>query len=213
MKNPAFHSVRSKKLLAFIALFLAVKFSAAGVVDLGTNIHASPYDQYMTPVREVFDNMGGESTSLDRVNTLMRQGRSFRYTHSEPYRPASPETTASRRAGDCKDKALWLMNQLQDQKVRYVVGRLDRNARRSHAWLLWEHDGQWWILDCTMLSRAIPADRVGANEYVPRYSFSKNSVYRHEERRTHLARQRTRGGLWGVGEGSEAGMAARETRQ
>ena len=71
------------------------------------------------------------------------------------------------------------MEQLQDQDVRYVIGKLDRGARRSHAWLLWRHGGQWWLLDCTMHDHAIPADRVGPNEYVPSYSISKNSVYRH----------------------------------
>ena len=33
------------------------------------------------------------------------------------------------------------------------VGKMTRGARMSHAWVMWQHEGQWWILDCTMLSR------------------------------------------------------------
>jgi hypothetical protein len=112
----------------------------------------------------------------------MRQGRAFRYAHTEPFVPALPQDTAARHCGDCKDKALWLMDQLGDQNVRFVIGKLDRGARVSHAWLLWQYQGQWWILDCTMLAHAIPAERAGANEYVPLYSFSKNCAFRHTDK-------------------------------
>ncbi len=48
------------------------------------------------------------------------------------------------------------MSQLQNQNVRFVIGKLDRTSRLNHAWLMLEKDGQWWILDCTMMTRAIP---------------------------------------------------------
>jgi hypothetical protein len=182
MKIFASYSARSKKFLALAALFFAAKLSASAVVDLGTAASATPYDRYMTPVKQVFNNLHSEGANLDRVNALMRQGRAFGYAHIEPYVPAAPQETAARHCGDCKDKALWLMDQLQDQNVRFVIGKLERNSRMSHAWLMWEHEGQWWILDCTMLSRAIPANQAGVNEYVPLYSFSKSSAYRHTDK-------------------------------
>ena len=90
------------------------------------------------------------------------------------------------------------MDQLQDQNVRFVIGKLDRNSRMSHAWLMLQKDGQWWILDCTMLSRAIPAYRVGANEYVPLYSFSKNSAFRHTDKAGLVAETATKSSKSGV---------------
>ncbi|MDR3400958.1 MAG: hypothetical protein P4L99_00540 [Chthoniobacter sp.] len=182
MKNFVSYSARSKKFLAVAALFLAAKLSASAVVDLGTAASATPYDRYLTPVKQVFNTIHSEGTSMDKVNALMREGRAFRYAHTEPFVPAAPEATAARHCGDCKDKALWLMSQLQDQNVRFVIGKLDRNSRLSHAWLMLEKDGQWWILDCTMLNHAIPADRAGANEYVPLYSYSKGTAYRHTDK-------------------------------
>jgi hypothetical protein len=183
MKNISSFSARGKKFLALVALVLAAKVSAtAAVVDLGTAANATPYDRYMTPVREVFSSIHGEDVSLDRVNALIRQGRAFRYAHTEPYVPALPQDTASRHSGDCKDKALWLMDQLGDQNVRFVIGKLDRGSNVSHAWLMWQHEGRWWILDCTMLTHAIPADKAGNNEYVPLYSFGKGGVYRHTDK-------------------------------
>jgi hypothetical protein len=183
MKNFASSSARaSKKFLALAALFLAAKLSASAAVDLGTAASATPYDRFLTPVKQVFSTIHSEGASLDKVNALMREGRAFRYAHTEPFVPATPEATAAHHCGDCKDKALWLMSQLQDQNVRFVIGKLDRHSRLSHAWLMLEKDGQWWILDCTMLNHPIPADRAGVNEYVPLYSYSKGTAYRHTDK-------------------------------
>jgi hypothetical protein len=165
-------------LLSLFTLLLS-SISAFSAVDLGSSTRSTPYDSYMSPVKQVFASLHGEGASMDRVNSLMRQGRSFRYAHSDPYNPASPQQTASRKVGDCKDKALWLCDQLQDSSARFVIGKMKRNARISHAWVMWQHEGRWWILDCTMNSAPIAADKVGNDDYVPLYSFSKGVEYRH----------------------------------
>lgn len=198
MKDFASYSACSKKFLAIAALFLAAKLSAGAAVDLGTAAAATPYDRFLTPVKQVLSNIHSDGATIDRVNALMRQGRAFRYAHTEPFVPALPQDTAARHCGDCKDKALWLMDQLQDQNVRFVIGKLERGSKVSHAWLMWEHEGQWWILDCTMLNHAIPADRAGANEYVPLYSYSKNSAYRHTDKAGLVADTASKTGKTGV---------------
>ncbi len=171
-----------KHLILSSALLLLAKLSAFAIVDLGSTTAHTPYDRYMSPVKQVFNGMHSEGTTLDRVNALMREGRGFRYAHTEPYYPAAPQETATRRVGDCKDKALWLIDQLQDPSARFVIGKMTRGARVSHAWVMWKNEGQWWILDCTMLSRAIPADRAGTNEYVPLYSFTKGGTFQHSDK-------------------------------
>ena len=90
------------------------------------------------------------------------------------------------------------MDQLQDQNVRFVIGKLSRGSAVSHAWLMWEHEGQWWILDCTMLSRPFLADRAGANEYVPLYSFTKGASYRHTDKAGLVADTASNGAKAGV---------------
>ncbi|MEI9898487.1 MAG: hypothetical protein WDN28_32685 [Chthoniobacter sp.] len=171
-----------KKTLLTISLLLLAKLAAFAVVDLGTTTDHTPYDRYLSPVKEVFSEMHGAGATMDKVQAAMRTGRAFRYAHTEPYLPATPQETATRRTGDCKDKALWLMDQLQDPSARFVIGKMTRGAKLSHAWVMWQHDGQWWILDCTMLSRPIPADKAGANEYVPLYSYSRSSAFRHSDK-------------------------------
>ena len=185
--------MKIKHFLCSAALLICAQFSAHAVIDLGANVDHTPYDQFMTPVKQVFNGIHGEGATMERVQALMREGRGFRYSHTEPYYPADPQATATRRAGDCKDKALWLMDQLQDQNVRFVIGKLSRGAAVSHAWLLWEHEGQWWILDCTMLSRPILAARAGANEYVPLYSYSHGAAYRHTGKAGLLADTASKG--------------------
>jgi hypothetical protein len=133
----------------------------------------------MTPVKQVFSSINGSAPAMDRVAALMRQGRSFRYSHTDPYNPALPERTASKRVGDCKDKALWLCDQLQDPTARFVIGKIKRSSRINHAWVLWQGEGRWWILDCTMNAAAVPLDSVNPDAYVPLYSYSKNAAFRH----------------------------------
>ena len=174
--------VHMKTTILSLATLLLTKFAAFAVVDLGTTIEHSPYDRYMSPVKEVLSSMHGQGATMDKVQAAMRQGRAFRYAHNEPYVPAMPQETAARHTGDCKDKALWLVDQLQDPNARFVIGKMTRGARMSHAWVMWQHDGQWWILDCTMLNRPIPADKAGPNEYVPLYSYSRSAVYRHSDK-------------------------------
>ena len=52
---------------------------------------------------------------------------------------------------------------------------------------MWEHDNQWWILDCTNNYQPIPAEKVSRNEYIPFFSYARNGTYRHEATRTMFA--------------------------
>ena len=165
-------------LLSLAALLLA-NLSAHAAVDLGSSTAHTPYDSYMTPVKQVFSSLHGDSATMDKVNALMREGRGFRYAHTDPYNPAPPQQTAARKVGDCKDNALWLCDQLQDPNARFVIGKMKRGSHISHAWVMWQHEGRWFILDCTMNSAPIAADRIGNDDYVPLYSFSKGVEYRH----------------------------------
>ncbi len=116
---------------------------------------------------------------MERVRRLMSQGRKFRYVFNEPYTAALPERTAATHRGDCKSKSLWLCSEMGDSSVRFVVGRLHRRSRMQHAWLYWRYSGRWWILDCTTRSRPVAADSVGADEYIPYYSYDRDCSYRH----------------------------------
>ncbi len=178
--------------LLLIASLFASTFAFAGSVDLGSKAAATPYDRFLSPVKDVLgriDRPAG-SVSMDEVKKMMRMGRNFRYSYSaaNPYTPKDPSVTAAQHAGDCKDKALWLANALDDSSIRFVIGKASRYSRLSHAWLYWQDSNRrWWILDCTMHSDPIPADRVSANRYIPMYSFAKNAEFRHGITRSSVA--------------------------
>lgn len=168
-----------RPLLSLAALALLPVSASAAVVDLGSVVSRTPYEAYMSPVRQVFSTLNGSTPAMDRVSALMRQGRSFRYTHTDPYNPALPHETAAHREGDCKDKALWLCDQLQDPSARFVIGKMKRNSRINHAWVLWQGEGRWWILDCTMNALPVALDTMSPDSYVPLYSYTKNAAFRH----------------------------------
>jgi hypothetical protein len=174
-----------KTLFTLLAL-VALKMAAFATVDLGTPSSSTPYERYMSPVRSVMSTLSKSKPTMAQVKQLMQEGRSFRYHMDDPYTPASPELTARIHEGDCKDKALWLINHL-DASARFVIGKTSRSARISHAWVLWENEGRWWILDCTLKSAPVPADSMPSDRYVALYSYGKGTCYRHGEMFSRLA--------------------------
>ena len=166
-----------------IALSLASLLLAASgfavPVDLGSTAGFTPYDAYMRPVKRVLCSAPNQHASMERAAELMRAGRAFRYVHSDPYNPALPAETSRRQAGDCKDKALWLCDQLQDSSARFVIGKMKRSSTISHAWVMWQAEGRWFVLDCTLNWRPIPMESVAKGDYVPLYSYAKTGTYRH----------------------------------
>ncbi|HEX4086163.1 MAG TPA: hypothetical protein VHY22_14705 [Chthoniobacteraceae bacterium] len=148
-------------------------------LDLGLPASGTPYDPYMSPVKQVLTHLGNQDPSIDQVRHLMHEGREFRYSFTSPYVAATPEETAASRSGDCKAKALWLADQLNDNNVRFVIGKARSSSHMSHAWLMWQHQNRWYILDCTNNWDPIPADHVASWEYIPYYSFAKTGEYRH----------------------------------
>ena len=170
------------KLLYFALALLAAQaasFARPANLDLGLPAAGTPYDPYMSPVKQVLTHLERQEASMDEVRYFMHLGRSFRYSFTSPYVAATPEETAATHAGDCKAKALWLADQLNDDSVRFVIGKARVTSQMSHAWLMWQHDNRWYILDCTNNWDPIPADRVSTREYIPYYSFAKTGEYRH----------------------------------
>jgi hypothetical protein len=139
----------------------------------------TPYDRYLGVVRNVMADLPARKKSLGATCRLLHTARSFRYSPGDPYRADSPAVTAARKAGDCKAKALWLYDQLGDASVLYVIGKVSRTAKNSHAWLYWRWEGRWWILDPTNQIAPIAADSIAPGRYVPYYSFTQGATYRH----------------------------------
>ena len=176
-----------KTSLLSLALLLTAKLASFAGFDTGTPSDYTPYDRYMSPVRSVLSNLPRQQANMEEVKKLMIQGRNFRYRMENPYVAASPETTAAKRSGDCKDKALWLCKQLGDGDVRFVIGKTEPGVRISHAWVMWRNEGRWWLLDCTLRSAPVAADTLPENRYIPLYSFSKGSTYRHAATQVGIA--------------------------
>ena len=179
--------IAMKTSLLSLAVLLLAKIAAPAAFDVGTPSAYTPYDRYMSPVRTVLSHLGQQKPNMEQVKKLMVQGRGFHYRMENPYVAAMPATTASKRSGDCKDKALWLCSQLGDSDVRFVIGKTEAGVRISHAWVMWKNEGRWWLLDCTLRSAPIPADSLPQNRYIPLYSFSKGSTFRHAATQVGLA--------------------------
>jgi hypothetical protein len=174
-------------ILSVFLLILAKAASVAGF-DAGVPASGTPYDPYLSPVRTVLSSGGSIGRTMDDVKKLMIEGRNFRYRMTNPYVPAMPDRTAQTRSGDCKDKALWLCNQLGSDDVRFVIGKTKAGIRINHAWVMWKNEGRWWMLDCTLNRAPVLADSIPAGRYVPLYSLSKEGAYRHAATGANIAK-------------------------
>ena len=180
MVNIIIPSLMNSKLnlLAFASLLLA-RATTLAEVDLGIPAGNTPYDRYMSPVKQVLCSLRHQSTDIRRAEDLLRVGHNFRYSFTDPYTAALPSVTAQTHSGDCKAKSLWLVDQLGDANVRFVIGKARASSKISHAWVMWNDGQAWWILDPTNASRPIPAASAPRNEYIPLYSWARNGSYRH----------------------------------
>ncbi len=158
---------------------LVFQSSAVAYIDLGSSTKSTPYDRYMSPVKRVINSIDAAGTPMREVNSLMRTARGFRYSFDTAYVARTPQETARRRAGDCKDKSLWLADAMGDRNVRFVIGKLSSRSRINHAWLYWEHNGEWFVLDPTHHSRPIAVSSLASHQYVPFYSYAKNATFQH----------------------------------
>ncbi|MDP9292685.1 MAG: hypothetical protein M3O82_10030 [Verrucomicrobiota bacterium] len=133
-------------------------------IDLGQPAIFTPYDSAMAPVRQVLARAHNQQPTFAKVTALMKRAHLIRYG----------QTT-----GDCKTKSLWLCERIGDPDLRFVVGKLYRRSRQDHAWLLWKHDGRWWILDPANARRPLAADVARSDKYVPYYTYARTGDYRH----------------------------------
>lgn len=146
----------------------------------------TPYDRFLDNVWPVLRHLDNGEVSMLRVMRLMETGHSFAYRFTDPYRPQSPELTATRRSGDCKSKALWLCAALGDPSALWVVGKKSRTSEDNHAWVYWRSEGRWYILDCTENNRPVEAGSIPRDRYIPYYSFGKVGAFRHMATRIQL---------------------------
>lgn len=167
-----------KRLLLTLFVFTLTSVGLRATPDLSRGHRgATPYDPYLRPVTTVLRQLNGETPSFERVSALLFRGWKFDYVFDTPYVPTTPAVTAARHSGDCKAKSLWLASQMNDPAIRFVIGKARSTSRISHAWLMWNNNGKWWILDPTNASKPIPADAAGADEYLVSYAYDRTGSY------------------------------------
>lgn len=162
----------------FVSLLFSGAVQALDLNDLGQPTARTPYDKYFGSVVQLMATSSGQVT-LTEVQKLNRQGRSFRYSFTTPYIPQPPDVTEATRSGDCKAKSLWLADRARDRRLRFVVGKLREGAKQSHAWLMWNENGNWWVIDPTVQSTPKPASGIGQRDWVPLFSYTHTGMLQH----------------------------------
>ncbi len=154
---------------------------------LGEKIERTPYDAYFGEVKKVREELKKKTSKklpeihFDQVKKWQATCYRWEYVHQAAYHAQSPEATEESRSGDCKDKSLWLWWKLQNPDARLVVGKLNIHQPILHAWVIWPHDGKWYVLDPAFYDRPQAVEDILSIEYIPYYSFDVNGKYKHQE--------------------------------
>jgi hypothetical protein len=175
------------KMFALLLFLSALPIAAHAAIDFGRHTARTPYDRHLAPVQSTLQRGGSATLSMEEARSFLKIARGFRYQMDEAYRPQPPAETEQQQAGDCKDKSLWLLHKLGGSRAHFVVGKARTNSAINHAWLLWQKEGRWWILDPTNASEPIAADTIGMQAHIPLYSYTRGG------KRIHAAAAGLRG--------------------
>jgi hypothetical protein len=162
------------------SVFLGL-IASAPAADLGQRSKCTPYDRYFGRLFAVLEGTGAAPAPPAQVMAKMKDARRIRHQYDprEPYIPQTPLITERRRVGDCKAKALWLIQELNDPRARFVVGKYRGARTKNHAWVLWSDGSHWWVLDPTFHDRPVSIGETRSEKWEPHYSYDKRGRYVH----------------------------------
>ncbi len=94
----------------------------------------------------------------------------------------NPDEIEKNQAGDCEDKSLWLYSKLIGEgysDIRLVIGKLRVDDKINHMWVIWQIEGETFILDSTTKLDPIKLSDLPYQAYKPLYSYYKNQKWEH----------------------------------
>ena len=164
--------------ISVISLNISGVLWAGNLLNYGCPVTGTPFDAKLESIG--FFNepnvTAGSAGHTESVEKLFLIAKSFRYAHdSFNDRWQTVEETASKRSGDCKDKAVWLYAQLRRNgyhNTHLVIGKYRAKDSKLHAWVTCvDESGNAYLLD-PAVQRA-PKDLWGLSRtfYRPIYSF------------------------------------------
>lgn len=100
-----------------------------------------------------------------------------------------PEEFEKTKMGDCVDFGLWAWRQVlgMGYTARFVGGRSGKFGE-GHAWVTFEKDGRWFLLEPQLRRLGLRMPRISTLRYHPKVSVAwdgkKILYYQHEDRKT-----------------------------
>lgn len=148
----------------------------------GSPVQATPFDGALAKAG-FFDLAPRAAAGTVSIENLFMRARAFRYVHvAGSLRWQSPEETAMRGSGDCKDKSIWLYSEMIKNgysDVKLVIGRYRDMDRILHAWLIYtDGNGDTVLLDPTKQKRPWKVGEFSPELYKMLYVFDGNARYR-----------------------------------
>ena len=146
--------------------------------NYGSPVSATPFDVKLNSIGFFNEpTLTYASTGhAQSIENLFLTARAFRYVHSAfNDRWQTAEETATKRSGDCKDKAVWLYAQLRRNgyhNVHLVIGKYRPNETVFHAWVTCvDESGNAYLLDPSLQKGPKEIWDFSEKLYRPIYSF------------------------------------------
>jgi predicted transglutaminase-like cysteine proteinase len=180
-----------KKLLGLGLTLLCLSTASCFASSMLISVDATPYDRQMSRIRPVLvtKNSTSQQVSLAVVNHWMEDLRDIRYDYQLEW--MTPSEVESRRASDCKGKAVTLYERMQKhgaKGLRLVIGKRAPTSPTTHAWVEWETENGSYVLDPTFNWMATNSEKISSTSYVPLYAYAGAKKFRAAALGTLVAR-------------------------
>ena len=133
-----------------------------------------------------------DNFSTGRIENL----RAIPYGFSMEWK--TPAEVQSEPAADCKGKAVALYDLMRGHgadNLRLIIGKRTWISQKTHAWLEWTTAAGTYVLDPTINSSALSAERLGGSSYIPLYAYAGERKYRAADN-TGLAQNNVSSARW-----------------
>ena len=176
------HPFVFKRIFAFAAATICLSLvSCFASSSIFVPVQSSPYDRQMTRILPALlaKSSTGQELSLSLVNSWMGDLRGIPYHYDPEWK--TPDEVQSNQAADCKGKAVALYQRMQRngaRNVRLVIGKRTPTSRLTHAWLIWESNGDTFVLDPTFNWMACRPEQLGERSYLALYAYSGEKKFR-----------------------------------
>lgn len=141
----------------------------------------TPYDSQIGSVYAYVKSTSRRNTAdIGEANRILSRLRSYRHVYTRDWK--LPGETKSSRRGDCKAKCILFIDEFRKVgggSLTMIIGKRRPDSPQTHVWLIWEHEGETYLIDPSFESRVKKLSQTPSRYYQGDYAYRGGKKYAH----------------------------------